>query len=237
MLVAPWFVITMQSIPPDEAMSIVTRYKYQFNLGESLKQHRDNWHQVVRLFGVGGMPWTAVAVVGLFFAFPPRRNPLAMSFGGALVGVTLFYALAEAKMGHFYGAMQPAVAGLAALGLTAIVRRLHWRSLAALAVLVLLWMIVWRDPAELLKGATVKSRLYDADITFAVAGTMLAWLLIVVPALEEKKSLGPLWRAYVERREPGEPVGFLGPSKDSIFYYSNNAVHRFKEAPPTYWRS
>ena len=30
-----------------------------------------------------------------------------------------------------------------------------------------------------------------------------------------------------------EPLGFLGPSKDSIFYYSNNAVHRFKEVPPT----
>jgi hypothetical protein len=263
LLVAPWFLITLQAIPPDEEMSVLSRYKYQFNLGESRKQHRDDWHEVVRIVGVGGLPWSAAAAVGLFFAFPPRRRELAVGFAGPLVGITLFYALAEAKMGHFYGAMQPAVAGLAALGLTAMVRRLHWRSLAALAALLTFWWNVWNDASQLLWTATVKNRLYDVDITVAATGMLLAWLLIVaaavaaerprwvvaavlpaallagllgqrvVPALEEKKSLGPLWRAYVERREPGEPVGFLGPSKDSIFYYSNNAVQRFKEVPPT----
>jgi hypothetical protein len=59
----------------------------------------------------------------------------------------------------------------------------------------------------------------------AVFAAMLGWW--VVPALEPKKSTRPMWNLYLqERAGPGEPIGALGPAKDSYFYYSDNAIER-----------
>ena len=257
LLVAPWFFVVNEKAPDE--MSILKKYKHTFNLGESKKVHRNKWTFVTRTVAVGALPWAAVALLGLGAAVRPRGDDDAAVLAGALIGGTLFFTLSEAKMGHFYAVIQPAVAGLAGLGGVAVARRFRWSSLAAVAALLVVWNIAWRTPTRLMETATVKTNLFGTDLSMLIAGVVLAWFLVfvaaviarrpawvtvsvlpaallagtlgmhVVPKLEKYKSLGPLWDVYLAERSEGEPIGFLAPTKETIFYYSNIAVHRFGE--------
>ena len=65
-------------------------------------------------------------------------------------------------------------------------------------------------------------------IPAAFLAGMLGWWL--VPTLEPKKSLRPMWDHYLQERQgSGEPIAAYKKPKDSGFYYSDNAIVRIKE--------
>jgi hypothetical protein len=256
LLVAPWFLVAYRMEPDEWSLF---RYKYAFNLGETVGQHTGPYVYIIRTVGVGGMPWSALAMIGLIAGVRPRKDETAGVLAGAFIGTVLFFTLSEAQMGHFYAVIQPTVAGLAGIGAVAIIRRLDWSVLPAAAVLLATWSIVWKRPQRILETATVKPGLFDVELTFLVVSIIAAWLLCVVaakiggreswavvsivpaailagalgmwmvPALGPKKSMKPMWELYLERREGAEPIGILGRAKDSAFYYSNNAIHRLPD--------
>lgn len=256
LLVAPWFVLAYQAQP--EGMKIFA-YKHALNLGESIEQHTGPYDYVLRIVAVGGLPWTAAAIAGLITAFRRRdRDDMSVLLAGAWIGGMLFFTLAEARMGHFYGVMQPALAGLAGIGAVGLVRRLGWSTVPAAAGVVLIGSYAWLQPSRILETATVKRNLYGIDLSLTIGLVLLAWVLAlvaarvlrrewsllaaiapalffagtlafhVVPQLESKKSLRPMWRLYLQEREPGEPIGAVGQGKDSGYYYSDNAIVRVK---------
>jgi 4-amino-4-deoxy-L-arabinose transferase-like glycosyltransferase len=256
LLVAPWFLVAYRMEPDEWSLF---RYKYAFNLGETVGQHTGPYVYIIRTVGVGGMPWSALAMIGLIAGVRPRKDETAGVLAGAFIGTVLFFTLSEAQMGHFYAVIQPTVAGLAGIGAVAIIRRLDWSVLPAAAVLLATWSIVWKRPQRILETATVKLGLFDVELTFLVVSIIAAWLLCVVaakiggreswavvsivpaailagalgmwmvPALGPKKSMKPMWELYLERREGAEPIGILGRPKASAFYYSNNAIHRLPD--------
>jgi hypothetical protein len=202
---------------------------------------------------VGGLPWSALAVIGVIAVFR-RRDPLAGVLTGAFLGGMLFFTLAEPRMGHFYGVLQPAVAGLAAIGGRAFVQKLDWTAIPAVLTFLLLLALVWEDPSMLLEVFTVKSSLYDVNVAGPVLGASVAWLLALiaarirgreiwvvfavlpaallagtlglwlVPRLAAKNSLAAIWRAYAAERQAGEPLAYNGSPRDTLFYYSDNAA-------------
>ena len=253
LIVAPWFLVAYRMEPDEWSLF---RYKYAFNLGETVGQHTGPYVYIIRTVCVGGMPWIALAVIGLIAGVRPRKEQTAGVLAGAFIGAVLFFTLSEAQMGHFYAVIQPTVAGLAGIGAVAMIRRLDWSVLPAAAVLLWVVSIVWRRPQRILETATVKLGLFDVELTFLVVSIVAAWLLCVVaakvrgreswavmsivpaailagalgmwmvPTLGPKKSMKPMWELYLERREGTEPIGIYGKTKDSAFYYSNNAIHR-----------
>lgn len=257
LLVAPWF-LAVEARGPEE-MSLY-RYKYAFNLGESIGQHERGYLFALRNVAIGGMPWSALAVIGLIAGVRPGRDETAAVLAGAFVGATLFFTLSAAHLGHFYGVIQPAVAGLAGIGAVELVRRPDWRLAPAVAVLLVTVGLVRDEPSRLLETVTVKIALFGIEpfgwVVAAVAGWVIvlvaaglsgrqSWTLAcvvpaallsgalglwLVPELAPKKSTKALWEAYVERRDGAEPLGFLGPSKASAFYYSDNAVDNMGSA-------
>jgi 4-amino-4-deoxy-L-arabinose transferase-like glycosyltransferase len=260
LLVAPWFVLATQAEP--DGMKIFT-YKHALNLGESVEQHTGPYGYVVRMVALGGMPWTAAAVVGLILAFRRGKDEMAGVLAGAWIGATLFFTLSEAQMGHFYGVMQPALAGLAGIGAVALARKLDWSVVPAAITVVAIWFVAWKDPSRILETATVKRSLYGVQLSLTVSLVVLAWVLVlvaarvlrreswvvattvpaiylagtlafqVVPELEPKKSLRPMWNLYLEDRKEGQPIGAVGQGKDSGYYYSNNAIVRLKSTDKT----
>ena len=252
LLVAPWFVVAGW-LEPDE-MSIF-KYKHALNLGESTKYHQGPWHYVVRVVSIGGLPWSAAAVLGLLQAFRRReRDELSSVLVGAGLGAFLFYALAEPRMGHFYGVIQPAVAGLAGIGIAAFMRKVDWRTIPAAVALVAIAYTAWEHESRILETATVKRALYEYDLATPVAVTVVVWLVLLlaakaarreswsvvcvvpaallagmlgmhlVPALEPMKSMRPMWEVYQAQRREGEPIALVGQVKYGCFYYSNNGI-------------
>jgi 4-amino-4-deoxy-L-arabinose transferase-like glycosyltransferase len=253
LLVAPWFLVA-RHVEPNEFS--LYRYKYAFNLGESVGEHTGPYAYVVRTVAVGGMPWCALAVIGLIAGIRPRKDDTAGVLAGALIGATLFFTLSEAKMGHFYAVIQPTVAGLAGVGAVTLMRRFDWSAIPAAVVLVATCAVVWTRPGRLLETATVKTGLFGVQVTLWVVVAVAAWALCVVgakirgrpswlaaslvpaallagglglwlvPALAVKKSTKPLWESYLEHRHGDEPLAAAGRTKDSIFYYSDNSAVR-----------
>jgi 4-amino-4-deoxy-L-arabinose transferase-like glycosyltransferase len=256
LLVAPWIFVARHAEPNEFSLF---RYKYAFNLGETEGDYTKPYVYTLRTVAIGGMPWTALAVIGLIVGLRRRRDETAGVLAGALIGAVGFFTLSEAGMGHFYAVVQPAVAGLAGIGAVAAMRRLGWSAVPAAAVLLALVSVVWQRPERILETATVKSNLYHVQLTLAVVSLIVAWVLTLaaakirgreswvvasvvpaallagalgmwtVPALEMRKTLKPLWSLYLERRDGDEPLGVWGRAKDSIFYYSNNAVERLSD--------
>jgi hypothetical protein len=257
LLVAPWFVAAY-TLEADELKTSIFRYKYAFNLGESEKDFTGPYHYIVRTAAIGGMPWSAAALVGLIAVFGRRRDEAAGVLAGALLGGLLFFTLSEAQMGHFYTVLQPSIAGLAAIGTVAVVRRLDWRVAPVVAALAALWLVVLDKPTRILETATVKTNLFTVDISGVVAAVILAWVLglaaaklsgseswttvsvvpaallagylgmYVVPELDPMKSMRTNWESYVDAREGDEPIALYGPIKDGAFYYSDNAIERLE---------
>jgi len=256
MLVTPWFWVAHDREPEEWSLF---RYKYAFNLGETLDKHTGPYTFPIRTVALGAMPWGALAVIGLFAALRRReRDEMAAVLAGGFLGATLFFTLSEAQMGHFYTVIQPAVAGLAGIGAVNLMRRLDWSVAPAAAALLATWAIAWKSPFRILETATVKFNLFDVELTFVVVGVVAAWVLVlvaakirgaaswvvlsiapaavlagalgwwVVPALEAKKTVKPLWEVYLDQREGAEPIGVYGLSKDSAYYYSNNAIERLR---------
>jgi 4-amino-4-deoxy-L-arabinose transferase-like glycosyltransferase len=253
LIVAPWFLVASRLEPNEWSLY---RYKYAFNLGETVGQHTGPYHYIIRTVAVGGLPWTALAAIGLIAGVRPRKDETAGVLAGAFIGAVLFFTLSEAQMGHFYAVIQPTVAGLAGIGAVWLMRRLDWSALPAAAALLVTWSIVWRRPPRILETATVKLGLFDVELTYILVAAIAAWLLCVVaakirgreawiavsilpaavlagalamwmvPKLEPRKSMKPMWEQYLARRVGAEPIGMYGKTKDSAFYYSNNAVHR-----------
>jgi hypothetical protein len=248
-LVAPWFLYAYRLEP--DGMKIWT-YKHTWNLGETIEQHTGPYDYVVRILALGAFPWTAAAVIGLIAGIRPGKDGMAGVLAGTWIGTTLFFTLSEAQMGHFYVVMQPALAALAGIGVVSLVRRLDWSVVPAAATLAAVWFVAWRHPSRILETATVKRSLYGVEPSAVITGVLLAWVLTlvaarlrrreswalasivpalflagtlgfwVVPQLEPKKSLRPMWIRYVEDREEGQPIGAVGRAKDSGFYYSDN---------------
>jgi len=253
LLVAPWFLVAQPRAPEEWSLY---EYKYAFNLGESEHRHTGPYDHVVRLAAVGGMPWSALAVIGLVAGLRRRRDESACILAGAALGVLLFFTLSEARMGYFYVVAQPAIAGLAGIGAVALMRKLDLSAVpAALALAGTVW-ILWRAPARLLETATIKFGLFEVDLFVPAVGTALAWLLAlaaakirgrepwvvasiipplllaamlglsVVPRLSPFKSAKPMWELYMARRGADERIGMAGGSLDSAYYYSDNSIVR-----------
>ena len=68
-----------------EEMSML-EYKHGLNLGESTGQHTGSLSFVMRIVAIGGLPWSAAALVGLIMGFGRKDSDLARSFGGAFIG-------------------------------------------------------------------------------------------------------------------------------------------------------
>jgi hypothetical protein len=238
-------------------------YQHALNLGEEPGEHTGPYLQVLRIVAVGSAPWSALALLGVLAAVRgPRRDPIAQALTGAGLGSLLFFTLAEPRMGHFYGVMQPAVAGLAGLGAVHLLRRRDWTLALVPAALAGTWLWVRARPSVFLETATVKYNLFDLFEPLGLATAAgAAWLLIlaaawwrrrpawaaaavapaavltaylawwVVPGLEAKKSIKPMWSRYLELRRGAEPIGAFGSSSlDSGVYYSDNRVVRLRSA-------
>ena len=179
LLVMPWFVV-VNYLEPDEMM--LFEYKHGLNLGESVERHTGDYHDVVRIAGVGGLPWLAAGVVGMIAGIWPRRDEMAGILAGAWIGGTLFFTLSEAQMGHFYGVLQPSMAGLAGIGVVALVRKLNWTVIPAAAVLIVYGRFVWLNPSRLLETGTVKRSLFGfgQELSSIVAGVLIAWVLMLI---------------------------------------------------------
>jgi 4-amino-4-deoxy-L-arabinose transferase-like glycosyltransferase len=246
LFVAPWFVAV--GAMTDGELKLFN-YKYALNLGEGPGQHTGPYRYVLAIVAAGSLAWSAAALAGLARAFGAERDEPARVLAGALVGTLAFFVLAEARMGHFYVAVQPALAGLAGVGLVALVRRRDWSL--ALVVAAVAGVLAWvhSDPSLVLESATVKSSLFGADVARPVTLALAAWAGVVVvawlarrplwtagavlpaalvavhlawwtvPGLEAKKSFRPIWKHYLEERREGEPLGLSGVSSDGADYY------------------
>jgi hypothetical protein len=256
LLVAPWFAVAYRLEPEDFSL---LRYKYAFNLGETFGRHTGPYIYPLRMAAIGALPWSALAVVGLMTALRRRGDETARVLTGALLGGVLFFTFSEAQMGHFQTVLQPAIAGLAGIGAVALMRRLGWSVVPAALALLAVFGAVWKNPGRILETATVKSGLFGLDPTFAIIGVVVAWVVALaaarirgregwvlvsvapaallagalgmwlVPALAAKKSMKPLWDVYAAERVGEEPLGFFGPFKESIRYYSMDAVDRLRD--------
>ncbi len=256
-LVAPWFFALAFSMPEGEEVSLY-RYKYAFNLGEDEGDHTGPYLDVARLVALGGLPWSAAALLGFGLAFASKREPLARPLAGVTTAGLLFFTLSEAQMGHFYGVIQPALAGLAAIGLVALARQPGWRALGLVVPTAVVAWWAFDKPSMILETATVKSSLYGIEVARPAVAAIGIWLVVVfvaawrrrpewlvaavlpaaalagylaidvVPALERRKSVAPMWRRYLEARVGDEPLGLYGTAKDGAFYYSNNGVERLE---------
>lgn len=255
LLVVPWLV-AVHWLEPDDVSLL--RYKYAFNLGETEGRFTKSLVYVLNIVSIGALPWSAAALVGLIVGVGRRKDDVAVLSAGAFIGCFLFFTLAEAKMGHFYGAMQPAVASLAAVGLVSMLRRRDWTAFVAGAALVGVWLVIRDEPARILETATVKRSLFGLDLLVPATVATLAWAAALIaaglwrrerwaiagvlpaalfagalgiwllPTLEPKKSLKPTWARYLETRSEGEPIGSMGSVKDGYIYYSNNGIARLK---------
>lgn len=251
-LVAPWFLAVSQL--PDELK--VMNYKYALNLGESPGEHTGPYLDVLRMLALGGLPWAAAALAGLIRALRRDADDVARILGGAFIGLFLFFVLAESRMGHFTSVIQPAVAGLAAVGLAGMVRQRDWTAIPCGAALLAVAFVAWDTPAGILETATVRRSLGELDLAVPVLLAIAVWTCLigvacwrkslrwavaavlpaaifagglaigVVPALSAEKSTRALWDSYVADRIADEPLALVGPSEASVFYYSNNRVVR-----------
>jgi 4-amino-4-deoxy-L-arabinose transferase-like glycosyltransferase len=259
-IAAPWFVLAFRAYP-EETVHRLLGYKHGINLGEALGGHTGPLWYPLLIVAVGAFPWIGAAAVALPGIARRDGDGIASVVGGASIGVLLFYTLSEAKMGHFYGAIQPALAGLAAVGLTALVARRDRRILLAAVAVYLAGAFVAFDGSLLLEGANVFSDLDGYEPFVLAAGSAVAWLVLVtlgwvrgkvgwmllsilpavalaggfatgvVPGLDAVKSHGPMWQRFVDERSPEDTLGTFGWAKDSIFYYSNNGVPRLHDGP------
>ncbi len=179
-IASPWFVAVFQ-LEPDEASRRLLGYKHALNLGETPGTQSASPLFVLRIVAVGAFPWVAAAVVGLGAI---RRDDAARIAAGTLLGGFLFFGLAEAKMGHFYGVLQPPLAVLAAIGLVAALRpasRARWYVPLAL---VATWSLIRVDPDTLLETATVFRQLGEwAQPALLASAVALAWSLLWVGAI------------------------------------------------------
>lgn len=255
LLAAPWFVAAYRLEPQELS---IFEYKNAFNLGESIRLHRGSLDAVVRIVALGGLPWSAVALAGLLRAWGRSRDPLAERLAGALVGALLYFTLAEPRMGHFYAVLLPAVAGLAAVGIGGLARKADWRAPVVAAAAVAIGIGAWNAPSRILEAATVKHALYGFDLATPAVAATVAWAVLLlaalavrrlpatlacvlpaalfaawvgmrlVPALDEKKSVRSLWRAYEQRRAGDEPIALLGEVKFGCYYYSNDSIVEFE---------
>jgi len=159
LLAAPWFVAAWRAAPGE--MSLF-EYKHALNLGESPGAHTGPYLYPLRVAAVGCWPWVGAAAVGLAAALSRRAGQPERRLAGAWIGALLFFSLSEAQMGHFYGVTQPALAGLAGIGVARLLRERDRRDLVlgVAALGAVLW-VVWDEPARILETATVKSALHD----------------------------------------------------------------------------
>jgi len=180
MIVAPWFAAVF-SAEPEEAADRFLGYKHGLNLGESPGSHDGPLYGVLLLVCVGALPWVAAAVIGLRRGLrrsPEDRDDLATLLSGACLGGLLFFSLSDAQMGHFYPVLQPALAGLAGIGVVALVRHAGWRlaPVAAIAAAVAAMVWIWSDPSVILETATVKHALFGrVDLATPALVTIGLW--------------------------------------------------------------
>jgi hypothetical protein len=183
--VAPWFLAVFQ-LEPGVAQYRLLGYKHGLNLGESVGGHDGPLWGVLRIVAVGALPWIAAALIGLARGFSRRvdaRDDLATLLAAAWVGGVLFFSLSEPQMGHFYGVLQPSLAGLAGIGVLALARgsrRLLAPVLATVAVLaVMVWN--WDNPSVILETATVKTHLFGM-VNLAVPALVIlgVWAALAV---------------------------------------------------------
>jgi 4-amino-4-deoxy-L-arabinose transferase-like glycosyltransferase len=186
LVVAPWFLAVFQ-LEPAEAHERLLGYKHGLNLGESVGYHDGPPWGVLRLVAAGALAWIAAALLGLYRGVWSRSEPrdeLASTLAAALLGGLLFFSLSEAQMGHFYGVLQPPLAGLAGIGLVALARGSRWALVPVLAALAGLAALVWRqdDPSVILETATVKSHLFGV-VDLALPALVVLGLWGAVAAL------------------------------------------------------
>ncbi|MCP3978206.1 MAG: phospholipid carrier-dependent glycosyltransferase [bacterium] len=258
-VVAPWFVALFQNEPEEAAERLLT-YKHPLNLGETPKRHTGPLRYVLLIVAVGGLPWTVPAAIGLVGAVARDESGPDRILAGAFVGALLFFTASEAKMGHFYGVLQPPLAGLAGIGAVRLLRRRTASSVAAVVVLGALAWIVAGEPARVLETATVKRTLFGFDLLQPLLLALGAWAVLaavaiarrregwfalaavpallfafflgqrVVPDLSPKKSLRDVFVSYEAHREGQEPIGAYGTSLDTGYYYSDNAIDRIRDS-------
>ncbi len=195
LLALPWFLLAWQA-EPTEFVKRILSYKHALNLGETPGDHTAGVTRVLELVSFGSFPWIGAAAYGLYVALRERREPLGTLAGGAL-GALLFFTLSEAKMGHFYGTVQPAIAGLAGWGLAAVVDRSRRVAPAAVAcagvVLLGVTIALWIDPAELLAPVTVFDRFDDVvDPRPWILAAGVGWLFLATVGLRRRR---PGWFA------------------------------------------
>jgi len=190
LVVAPWFLAVFQ-FEPGEAQYRLLGYKHGLNLGESVGGHDGPLWGVLRIVAVGALPWIAAAVIGLARGFrrsDDQRDDLATLLAAVWVGGVLFFSLSEPQMGHFYGVLQPSLAGLSLAGLAGIgvvalargSRRFLAPLLATVAVLaVMVWN--WDNPSVILETATVKSHLFGMlNLAVPALVTLGVWAVLAV---------------------------------------------------------
>jgi hypothetical protein len=125
-------------------------------------------------------------LIGLFRGLWSRvrpRDDLAMLLSAAFLGGLLFFSLSEAQMGHFYGVLQPALAGLAGIGLVVLARASRWALAPVLAATAGLAALVWGrdDPSVILETATVKAHLFGViDLTAPALIVLGLWAALAV---------------------------------------------------------
>jgi len=187
-LIAPWY-IAVFILEPAEAMERLLGYKHGLNLGEGLGEHTGSPGFVLWVVAMGGLPWIGGAVVGLLQAIRARRRAgPELTISAAAIGVLLFFMVSEAKMGHFYGVAQPAMAGLAGVGLVALTRKRDWTILPGLLALgVTCGWVAWH-PRRLLDTVTVFTDLHGRvdPIPWLVA-TVAIWLVVTAIAVATRR--------------------------------------------------
>ena len=185
LVVAPWFLAVFQ-FEPGAAQYRLLGYKHGLNLGESVGGHDGPLWGVLRIVAVGALPWIAAALIGLARGFSrsvEARDDLATLLAAVWVGGVLFFSLSEPQMGHFYGVLQPSLAGLAGIGVVALARGSRRVLALVLAVVAVLAVMVWNwdNPSVILETATVKSHLFGT-VNLAVPAllTLGVWAVLAV---------------------------------------------------------
>jgi len=191
LLVLPWYLAVFQ-LEPAEASHRLLGYKHGLNLGETLGRHTGPFYYVLLILAAGSVPWIAAAAAGLVRGASTERDGVAGLLAGAALGATLFFTLSEAQMGHFYGLIQPAVAGLAGVGAVHLVRRRDpVASAVSAAVLALALTVVLHDPATVLETANVFSRLHGlAHPAPWILVAALGWTAVMLTAFLARR---PRW--------------------------------------------
>lgn len=182
LLALPWIVFTgVDDIA--EAADGVLGFKHGINLGETPNAHDGPFWFILLWVAAGAAPWFLLSAAGLARC---RSDPAARLCAGAFLGFLAFFLASEAQMGHFYGVLQPSLACLAAIGVTAPgsrPRRLIPWVVAGAALL--LWMArTGNDPSLFLETATVKASLFshfDPFLPFVAA--LAVWSLVTATAV------------------------------------------------------